>query len=62
MMNRMIAGVFVLVAFGVCVAQGEDIRRISLEGKEGVPAPWPSLARMASTVSTRSRRRRWSFF
>ena len=38
-MNRMIAGPVVLLVFGLCVAQAADIRRISLEGKEGVSAP-----------------------
>ena len=28
-----------LLVFGLCVARAADIRRISVEGKEGVPAP-----------------------
>lgn len=38
-MNRVGAVLIVLVAFGLCVARAADIRRISLEGKEGAPAP-----------------------
>lgn len=38
-MNKTIALAVVLIVFGLCVAQADEIRRISLEGKEGVPAP-----------------------
>jgi hypothetical protein len=38
-MNRIIAVPVVLVVFGLSVAQAADIRRISLDGKEGAPAP-----------------------
>ncbi len=38
-MKRIIAVSVLPVVFGMCVAQAADIRRISLEGKEGVPAP-----------------------
>ena len=38
-MNRIISVPALLVVFGLSVAQAADIRRISLEGKEGVPAP-----------------------
>src|SRR5580658_7599458 len=38
-MNRIIAVLIVLLMLDLCVAQAADIRRISLDGKEGVPAP-----------------------
>lgn len=38
-MHRLFALSVVLLLFGMCFAQADDIRRISLEGKEGVPAP-----------------------
>jgi len=37
--NRIIVVLLGLVMSGLSVAQGADIRRISLDGKEGVPAP-----------------------
>jgi acetyl esterase/lipase len=42
-MNHIAAVVGLLAALGLCTAQADDIRRISLEGKEGVPPP-PTLA------------------
>ena len=38
-MNRIISVPALLVVLGLSVAQAADIRRISLEGQEGVPAP-----------------------
>lgn len=39
-MNRITVIVpMLVVVLGLCIAQAADIRRISLEGKEGVPAP-----------------------
>ncbi|MCX7006936.1 MAG: alpha/beta hydrolase [Kiritimatiellaeota bacterium] len=42
-MNNLAAVVGLLAALGLCTAQADDIRRISLEGKDGVPPP-PTLA------------------
>ena len=38
-MTRIIAVPVLLAVFGLSVARGADIRRISLDGKDGVPAP-----------------------
>ncbi len=42
-MNQFAAVIGLLATLGLCAAQAGDIRRISLEGKDGVPPP-PTLA------------------
>lgn len=42
-MNHAIAVLGLLATLGLCTAQADDIRRISLEGKDGIPPP-PTLA------------------
>jgi acetyl esterase/lipase len=42
-MNNLTAALGLLAVLGLCATQAEDIRRISLEGKDGVPPP-PTLA------------------